>query len=34
MSPGCSTMHLWAHDDALKLARGLRAGLDLTNSKT
>jgi len=26
-------MHFWAHDDALKLARGLRAGLDLTNSR-
>src|SRR5262245_56678516 len=26
-------MHFWAHDDALKLDRGLRAGLDLTNSK-
>lgn len=23
-------MHFWAHDDALKLARGLRAGLDST----
>ena len=26
-------MHFWANDDALKLARGLRAGLDKTNSK-
>jgi len=26
-------MHFWAHDDALKLARGLRAALDLTNSR-
>jgi hypothetical protein len=26
-------MHFWAHDDALKLARGVRAGLDLTNTK-
>ncbi len=25
-------MHFWANDDALKLARGLRAGLDRTNS--
>ena len=25
-------MHFWAHDDALKLAKGLRAALDLTNS--
>ena len=25
-------MHFWANDDALKLARGLRAALDLTNS--
>lgn len=24
-------MHFWAHDDALKLARGLRAGLDKVN---
>jgi hypothetical protein len=27
-------MHFWANDDALKLARGLRAGLDKTASKT
>lgn len=26
-------MHFWADDDALKLAKGLRAALDLTNSK-
>jgi uncharacterized protein DUF1259 len=26
-------MHFWANDDAVKLARGLRAGLDKTNSK-
>ena len=26
-------MHFWAHDDALKLARGRRAALDLTNSR-
>jgi len=26
-------MHFWAHDDALKLARGLRAALDRTASK-
>lgn len=26
-------MHFWANDDALKLARGLRAALDKTNSK-
>jgi biotin operon repressor len=26
-------MHFWANDDALKLARGLRAALDRTNSK-
>ena len=25
-------MHFWAHDDAVALARGLRAALDLTNS--
>ena len=25
-------MHYWANDDALKLARGLRAALDKTNS--
>jgi hypothetical protein len=26
-------MHFWAHDDALKLARGLKAALDKTNSR-
>ena len=26
-------MHFWANDDALKLARGLRAALDRTGSK-
>ncbi len=26
-------MHFWAHDDALRLARGLRAALDRTNSR-
>ena len=26
-------MHFWAHDDALKLARGLRAALDVTRSR-
>jgi hypothetical protein len=25
-------MHFWANDDAVKLAKGLRAALDLTNS--
>jgi hypothetical protein len=25
-------MHFWAHDDAAKLARGLRAALDKTAS--
>jgi hypothetical protein len=25
-------MHFWANDDAFKLARGLRAALDKTNS--
>ena len=27
-------MHFWANDDALKLARALRAALDETNSKS
>jgi hypothetical protein len=27
-------MHFWANDDALKLARGLRAALNKTASKT
>ena len=26
-------MHFWANDDAMKLAKGLRAALDQTNSK-
>lgn len=26
-------MHFWADDDAAKLAKGLKAALDLTNSK-
>lgn len=26
-------MHFWANDDAVKLARGLKAALDQTNSK-
>ena len=26
-------MHFWANDDAVKLAQGLRAALDKTNSK-
>jgi hypothetical protein len=26
-------MHFWANEDAAKLAKGLRAALDLTNSK-
>ena len=26
-------MHFWANDDPLKLAQGLRAALDQTNSK-
>jgi hypothetical protein len=26
-------MHFWANDDALELARGLRAALDKTNSR-
>jgi hypothetical protein len=25
-------MHFWANDDAVKLAKGLRAGLDQTKS--
>ena len=31
-SPRLFFMHFWAHDDALKLARGLRGALDKTNS--
>ena len=32
-NPRLFYMHFWANDDALKLARGLKAALDLTNSK-
>lgn len=32
-SPRLFYMHFWANDDAVKLARGLRAALDLTHSK-
>jgi uncharacterized protein DUF1259 len=32
-TPRLFYMHFWANDDAVKLARGLRSGLDLTNSK-
>jgi hypothetical protein len=32
-SPRLFFMHFWANDDALKLARGLRAALDRTNVK-
>jgi len=32
-TPRLFYMHFWANDDAEKLARGLRAALDLTNSK-
>jgi len=32
-SPHLFFMHFWAHDDAQKLARGLRAALDLANVK-
>jgi hypothetical protein len=31
-SPRLFFMHFWANDEALKLARGLRAALDMTNS--
>ena len=31
-SPRLTYMHFWANDDAVKLAQGLRAALDLTNS--
>jgi hypothetical protein len=31
-TPRLVYMHFWAHDDAVRLARGLRAALDLTNS--
>lgn len=32
-SPHLFFMHFWAHDDAVRLARGLRAALDLANLK-
>ena len=32
-SPRLFFMHFWANDDAVKLARGLKAALDLTNSR-
>jgi hypothetical protein len=32
-NPRLCFMHFWANDDALKLARGLRAGLDKVNVK-
>jgi hypothetical protein len=32
-NPRLFYMHFWANDDAVKLARGLKAALDLTNSK-
>jgi hypothetical protein len=32
-SPHLFFMHFWANDDAAKLARGLRAALDLANVK-
>ena len=32
-SPHLFFMHFWANDDALKLARGVRAALDTTNSQ-
>jgi uncharacterized protein DUF1259 len=32
-NPRLFYMHFWANDDAVKLAKGLRAALDLTNSK-
>jgi hypothetical protein len=32
-SPRLLFMHFWASDDAVTIARGLRAGLDLTNSR-
>jgi Domain of Unknown Function (DUF1259) len=31
-TPHLFDMHFWAHDEALALARALRAALDLTNS--
>lgn len=32
-NPRLFYMHFWANDNAVKLARGLSAALDLTNSK-
>jgi hypothetical protein len=32
-SPRLLFMHFWASDDAVVIARGLRAALDLTNSR-
>lgn len=32
-SPRLYFMHFWAHDDAVRLARGLRGALDQTNSR-
>ncbi len=32
-NPRLFYMHFWANDDAVKLARGLKTALDLTNSK-
>ncbi|MGH8132156.1 MAG: DUF1259 domain-containing protein [Steroidobacteraceae bacterium] len=32
-SPHLFFMHFWAHDDAVRLARGLRAAIDLANVK-
>ena len=32
-NPRLFYMHFWANDDAVKLAKGLKAALDLTNSK-
>jgi Domain of Unknown Function (DUF1259) len=32
-SPRTTYLHFWANDDAIKLARGLRAAIDKTHSK-
>ncbi len=32
-NPRLFYMHFWANNDAVKLARGLKAALDVTNSK-
>ena len=32
-SPRLFYMHFWANDDAVKLSQGLKAALDLTNSR-